>query len=303
MFAPRMSYRGTISGSMMTQVPQQPPVEPEGEDARVQPPAPPIGQPQQPPYVPYVPPQWGQSGQAPQYSQTQPPAPQSPQQPPYVQPQQPQWGQYAQPGQQYGQPYAQPGFTNPGFNNYVSPPKPGVIPLRPLGLGEILDGAFQAARRNGKAMFGSALIFQLATTAVTLLVMYLAFGQAFGDLLTLDPNVTPDSAALESMSGGLVSFSVSLLLTSILAVVIQMILQGTLVIPVLRAVLNRKTTFTQMWRLVRPRIVSLLLLALYMPVPSSSPWVSTSSLWWPWLWAWMRSQAAEMLSAPSPFPC
>ncbi|WP_425860618.1 hypothetical protein [Arthrobacter sp. TWP1-1] len=230
----------------MTQVPQQPPVEPEGEDAKVQPPAPPYGQPQQPPYV----------------------EPQQPQQSPYGQPQ---WGQYAQPGQQYGQPgypgqpgqqYGQPGLNNPGFNNYVAPPKPGVIPLRPLGLGEILDGAFQAARRNGKAMFGSALIFQLATTAITLLVMYLAFGQAFGDLLTMDPNVTPDSAALESMSGSLVSFSVSLLLTSILAVVIQMILQGALVIPVLRAVLNRKTSFTQMWRLVRPRIVSLLLLAL-----------------------------------------
>ncbi|SED85869.1 Membrane-anchored glycerophosphoryl diester phosphodiesterase (GDPDase), membrane domain [Arthrobacter alpinus] len=224
---------------MMTQGPQQPPVDPQGEDS----PAPPAPQ---PPYAaplpPQQPPQWGQ------YAQPGYPAPQ--------------FGQQL-PGQQYPQPgYPAPQYGQPGFNNYVAPPKPGVIPLRPLGLGEILDGAFQAARRNGKAMFGSALIFQLATTAVTLVVMYLFFGQAFGDLLTMDPSVTPDSEILDSLSGGLVSGSVSLLLTSILAVVIQMILQGALVIPVLRAVLNRKTSFGQMWRLVRPRIGALLLLAL-----------------------------------------
>ncbi|WP_157884126.1 hypothetical protein [Arthrobacter alpinus] len=224
---------------MMTQGPQQPPVDPQGEDS----PAPPAPQPgYAAPLPPQQQPQWGQ------YAQPGYPAPQ--------------YGQQ-HPGQQYPQPgYPAPQYGQPGFNNYVAPPKPGVIPLRPLGLGEILDGAFQAARRNGKAMFGSALIFQLATTAVTLVVMYLFFGQAFGDLLTMDPSVTPDSEILDSLSGGLVSGSVSLLLTSILAVVIQMILQGALVIPVLRAVLNRKTSFGQMWRLVRPRIGALLLLAL-----------------------------------------
>ncbi|ALV46043.1 hypothetical protein MB46_11650 [Arthrobacter alpinus] len=223
----------------MTQGPQQPPVDPQGEDS----PAPPAPQPgYAAPLPPQQQPQWGQ------YAQPGYPAPQ--------------YGQQ-HPGQQYPQPgYPAPQYGQPGFNNYVAPPKPGVIPLRPLGLGEILDGAFQAARRNGKAMFGSALIFQLATTAVTLVVMYLFFGQAFGDLLTMDPSVTPDSEILDSLSGGLVSGSVSLLLTSILAVVIQMILQGALVIPVLRAVLNRKTSFGQMWRLVRPRIGALLLLAL-----------------------------------------
>jgi hypothetical protein len=223
---------------MMTQEPQQPQGSPEDDNGQP-------GQPQQP--------AWGQ----------QPPAPQQ-------QPQQPQWGQYAQPAPQqqpqWGQ-YAQPGYpgypgAQPGFNGYLAPPKPGVIPLRPLGLGEILDGAFQAARRNGKAMFGSALIFQLITVAITLLVMYLAFGQVFGELMTMESSTEFDAATLESLGGNLVMLSLSLLLTSILAVLIQMVLQGALVIPVLRAVLNRKTTFGLMWRLAKPRVGSLLLLAL-----------------------------------------
>ncbi|MHA7269924.1 DUF7847 domain-containing protein [Arthrobacter sp. HLT1-20] len=145
----------------------------------------------------------------------------------------------------------------------MAPPKPGVIPLRPLGVGEILDGAFQAARRNGKAMFGSALIFQLVTVAVTLAVMFLALGQ-FMTLFT-DSNFTFDETnppEFEAMAGPLITFSISILLTAFLSTMIQMVLQGAMVIPVIRAVLNRKTSFGQMWRLAKPRIGSLVLLAL-----------------------------------------
>ncbi|MEO8221578.1 MAG: hypothetical protein ABI563_12425 [Specibacter sp.] len=145
----------------------------------------------------------------------------------------------------------------------MAPPKPGVIPLRPLGVGEILDGAFQAARRNGKAMFGSALIFQLLTVAITLLVMFATLGRFMTVLtdgsFTFDEN---DPAEFESLVGPLITFTVSILLTAFLSTLVQMVLQGALVVPVIRAVLNRKTSFAQMWRLTKPRIGSLLLLAL-----------------------------------------
>lgn len=252
----------------MTQEPQQPPVEPQGpnggpgQEPQGQPDAaqPQYGHPAQPVQPPIQQPpaqQWGQ----PQYGQYAPQPQQTPAQQ-WGQPAQPQWGQYAPP--QYGQTYPsqQPGLQ-PGFNTYAAPPKPGVIPLRPLGLGEILDGAFQAARRNGKAMFGSALIFQLATTAVTLLVMFVAFGQFMGQLLSFDSSFDEsDPAAAAALGGGLITYSVSMLLTAFLSVIIQMVLQGALVIPVLRAVLNRKTSFGEMWRLAKPRVGSLMVLAL-----------------------------------------
>ena len=37
-------------------------------------------------------------------------------------------------------------------------PKPGIIPLRPLGVMEIISGAFEALRANPRAMFLPALV-------------------------------------------------------------------------------------------------------------------------------------------------
>lgn len=61
-------------------------------------------------------------------------------------------------------------------HHYVAPPKPGIIPLRPLMFGEILDGSFQAIRRNAKAMLGAALLAQ--TLAAVLLAVLTAFSAA-----------------------------------------------------------------------------------------------------------------------------
>ena len=45
-------------------------------------------------------------------------------------------------------------------------PKPGVIPLRPLGLGEILDGSFATIRRNPKATLGIAAIVMTVSAVI-----------------------------------------------------------------------------------------------------------------------------------------
>ena len=49
-----------------------------------------------------------------------------------------------------------------GTRQPPAPPKPGVVPLRPLGLGEILDGAVQTIRLNPKVMLGLSAIVNLA---------------------------------------------------------------------------------------------------------------------------------------------
>src|SRR5690606_10270210 len=53
-------------------------------------------------------------------------------------------------------------------------PKPGVVPLRPLNLGELIDGAFTTIQRYPKIMLGMSAIVM---TAVTLL-SFLAFSVA-----------------------------------------------------------------------------------------------------------------------------
>ena len=87
------------------------------------------------------PPTW-QPPSAPQYGERLP-------SPPPFQPQHP---------QQFPYPPAPTGWT--------PPPKPGLIPLRPLSLGDILGGAFQVLRRNPKPTFGFALVMSLISTFV-----------------------------------------------------------------------------------------------------------------------------------------
>jgi hypothetical protein len=130
----------------------------------------------------------------PAFPQYAPPPGATPSTPSYGAPQygQPQYGQpqYGQP--QYGQPQygPPPGTPGPGAQQYGPPPpayavpgqqwgpsfadKPGVIPLRPLAVGEILDGTFATIRANVAATLGLTflvvLVGQLIVLGVTLAV-------------------------------------------------------------------------------------------------------------------------------------
>src|SRR5688500_12827452 len=48
--------------------------------------------------------------------------------------------------------------------------KPGAMPLRPLGLGDIYDAAFRINRFNPKATVGSAVLVTAASMAIPILV-------------------------------------------------------------------------------------------------------------------------------------
>lgn len=164
---------------------------------------------------------------------------------------------WQQSGWQPGGPQ-QTGWQQPGqFSGYVSPPKPGIIPLRPLRLGEILDGAFQAARKNAKAMFGSAVLFQLGV-ALLMGLGILGFFKSGFDLNALAQNEVSEETAA--------TFGLSLLgavgLFGLLTAASVMVLQGALVIPVSRAILNQKTGLAQMWSMARKRVWPLIGLCL-----------------------------------------
>jgi hypothetical protein len=138
---------------------------------------PPAAQPAQPPTQygapQYGPPQYGQ----PQYGQPQYGAPQ------YEQPAPTGFPGYAPPpGYQPPPGYGQPPGSGPPPAYGQAPPlpswgpafadKPGVIPLRPLAVGEILDGVFSTIRQNPKALLGLSfllvLIGQLVVLAINL---------------------------------------------------------------------------------------------------------------------------------------
>ncbi|MCU1517735.1 MAG: hypothetical protein JWQ75_2456 [Pseudarthrobacter sp.] len=170
---------------------------------------------------------------------------------------QPQWGPPQQWGQQqqWGQPYGPPPYRQP---HYVAPPKPGIIPLRPLMFGEVIDGSFQTIRRNAKAMLGAALLAQ--SLAVVLTAVLTA-----GSLTSATSLQTWLVGLSERDAIGVgIAFLGVVLLVTILTLFLSAVLQGAMVVPVARSVLNRTTGFRQMWTLARSRAGALILLACFL---------------------------------------
>ena len=212
---------------------------------------------------------WGAPASPPPAPQPTPGQP-APGQPPYGSPPQ---GQ-PQPGQQqFGQPsYGQPSYGSPPYGSppYGQPPygqapwgsrpvedKPGVVPLRPLGLGEVLDGAVGVLRRYPRPALGLAAVVALVTTACNVLLLVTAF-QPFLQVDT-DALDRGDTAALEDALGGAFAGAA---LSLLLSIVSSAVLTGAITAVVGKAVLGEPLSFREAWAQVRSRLVALVGLAL-----------------------------------------
>jgi hypothetical protein len=163
--------------------------------------------------------------------------------PPGVQP----GGQWGQPAPQWG--YGQqPGGVPPGY--LPPPPKPGVVPLRPLALGEILDGAVQTIRQKPKVMLGLSAVVNLALTVIVVLVQIGNLSEAFGGLNSFSSSSEQTTAD----AGDLVASGVSVLLQFLGTT----LLTGLLVVAVSDAVLGKRPGIGEVWGRARGRIWALL---------------------------------------------
>jgi hypothetical protein len=136
-------------------------------------------------------------------------------------------------------------------------PKPGVVPLRPLGISELLDGAISTVRANPGVMLG----FSAVVVSVVSIGTFFATLALFQDLNA----ATADLGESAELSDVLDAFSGSisgLLLSSLLGWFAQTILSGLLTVVVGDAVLGRKATLADAWARIRPRILPLLGLSL-----------------------------------------
>lgn len=126
--------------------------------------------------------------------------------------------------------------------------KPGILPLRPLQLGDILDGAVQAVRFNPKAMVGlSALVLAV------FLVPSAALGIGATNLVTR--SLSRFGPEAQAFNGG-----PALLLQTLSTTLATAILSGLLIHVVGQAVLGRKPDIGQTWQATRGRVPSLLAL-------------------------------------------
>ncbi len=124
--------------------------------------------------------------------------------------------------------------------------KPGIVALRPLQLGDILDGAVRAIRFNPKSMVGFSAI-----VLAVFLVPSVAVAAGATHL------VTTSLSRLGAGAEGFVGLPTTLVQTAFTTFATS-ILSGLLIYVVGQAVLGRKPDIGQTWRAVRGRVPALL---------------------------------------------
>ncbi len=140
------------------------------------------------------------------------------------------------------------------------------MPLRPLGLGEIWDGAFRAFRQNPKVMVGLSAIVVVATSLVSLVASVVTTRDALGLIDRLQ--VAPADVSVDEVVS-VVQQSLPLLgLSVVLQLVAVQVLNGMLITSVSRAVLGTTIGFGELWRLCRPRLLPLVGLSVVVSLAS-----------------------------------
>ncbi|MDQ0796036.1 hypothetical protein QFZ58_004524 [Streptomyces sp. B1I3] len=143
--------------------------------------------------------------------------------------------------------------------------KPGVIPLRPLGVGEILDGAVSTMRTHWRTVLGVSLTVSVITEVVILLVQrYLMPEPA-----SIDPNAVGAEAlrqATDSMQSELISSAPA----TFLAMIATLFTTSVLTVVISRSVLGRGVTLSEAFTEARPRLLPLLGLTLLLSLMSAA---------------------------------
>ncbi|MDN3249827.1 hypothetical protein J2S54_004264 [Streptomyces sp. DSM 42143] len=166
-------------------------------------------------------------------------------------------GGHAGPGGGYGGGYG--GYGPPGGyggwgGGWGGPPpaaKPGVIPLRPLGVGEILDGAVSTMRTYWRTVLGISLTVAVFTEIIVVLLQGLVLDDVGSEALN-DPDATlselGDAMADTTINSGVI-FLISLIGTVLATALLTTVTS--------RAVLGRSVTIGEAWRDARPQVARL----------------------------------------------
>lgn len=134
--------------------------------------------------------------------------------------------------------------------------KPGIIPLRPLGMGDIFNAAVSYIRANPKATLGLTTIVVVVAQAVALLLQ-------IGPLATsglLSPGLGEygQSNPTEMSEGSIVELLLSTAAGTVTTVLAGIVLSGLLTVVVGRAVFGATIGVGEAWRRVRGRLLPLL---------------------------------------------
>ncbi|KAA9381585.1 hypothetical protein F5972_01750 [Microbispora cellulosiformans] len=171
-------------------------------------------------------------------------------------------GPYAQGPYAQG-PYAQGSYAQGSYGQRPpEAPRPGIIPLRPLTLGDIFDGTIKLIRSNPKATLGLSAIVAAVTSIPGALGQAVGLGM-FGTALEgfgSGSYATTGSPALPVV--GVAAQYIGAIITYVMTFLGTMILTGILTRVLGRAVFGGRITVGEAWQLARSRVLALLGLAM-----------------------------------------
>ncbi|MER5935570.1 hypothetical protein [Streptomyces sp. NPDC002054] len=161
----------------------------------------------------------------------------------------------------YGQQPGRPGYGTPGGQGgWGKPPaaKPGVIPLRPLGVGEILDGAVTTMRTHWRSVLPITMAVAVFIQLISLTLQRTVLSEF---AVTPDENATPEelldslgSSMVVTLSDSFIQLVGSVIVTAILTMIFS------------KAVLGQASSVGEAWRGARPQLLKLAGLALVLTV-------------------------------------
>lgn len=147
--------------------------------------------------------------------------------------------------------YPAPGYPAPGYGwGAPSAPQPGVIPLRPVNMGELYTGAFATIRANPGVMIGMTAVVVVLSQLITFLVQIPLTTISIGS-----DNADDDASQIIASTGANLAASLGVSLISMLATTV---LTGMLTVVVARSVLGDKTDAGSAWRALKPRLLPLI---------------------------------------------
>ncbi|MGW4234306.1 DUF7544 domain-containing protein [Streptomyces sp. NPDC004980] len=178
-----------------------------------------------------------------------------------------QWSPPSAPGNGPGAPPPAPGWggmpQGPGWGRPPMAAKPGVIPLRPLGVGEILDGAVSTMRAHWRPVLGISLTVSVVTEILVILLQrYL-----LPDATSVDPNAV-GTEALRQATDSAQSELIATAPATLLAMIATLFTTSVLTVVISRSVLGRTVTLSEAWAEARPRLLPLLGLTLLLSLMS-----------------------------------
>jgi hypothetical protein len=181
-------------------------------------------------------------------------------------------GQYVPP--QYGQYPQYPQYGNPQYGQwggYQQEYKPGIVPLRPLSVGEVLDGSFSTIRKYPRIVFGFAAVLSVVAQLIRLLVG-LALNNVpgtFGSTSFSTGDVNNDSENVHTVATSLAGSAATLAVDALCVAILAGVVTGV----VGKAVIGQRADGREIIAAVRRRWFGLLVVSVLAEILPWTPFV------------------------------